>query len=336
MIAMNTSLPLMITGAAGFVGARIVESCNTKKIPVISVDRPEFFTSRPEHAGLNFGEIVDLEKCSEWLERKTQELGHAPVRAIVHMGACTDTTEYDVAYLTRMNLDYTKMLWKFCAKTKTPLYYASSAATYGAGELGYDDDESITGRLKPLNPYGESKRAFDEWALAEEKKGHHPPNWAGFKFFNVYGFGEGHKGKMASVIFHGYHQMKQTGLVKLFQSHKAGIAHGEQKRDFIFVDDIVNVIHFALAKPLVRGVYNLGSGKARSFHDLAKATFRAAGIPENIEFIPMPEELRGRYQYFTEASMGKLRTQGYTTPFTELEDGVRQYVERLNKAAQTS
>lgn len=329
---MNTSLPLMITGAAGFVGARIVESCNAKKIPVISVDRPEFFAARKEHAGLNFGEIVDLEKCSEWLEAKTKELGHAPVRAIVHMGACTDTTEYDVAFLTRMNLEYTKTLWKFCAKTKIPLYYASSAATYGAGELGYDDNEATTEKLKPLNPYGESKRAFDEWALAEEKKGHCPPHWAGFKFFNVYGFGEGHKGKMASVIFHGYHQMKQTGLVKLFQSHKPGIAHGEQKRDFIFVGDIVNVIHFALSKPLARGVYNLGSGKARSFHDLAKATFQAAGIRENIEFIPMPEELRERYQYFTEATMGKLRAQGYTTPFTELEDGVRQYVERLKHA----
>ena len=224
------------------------------------------------------------------------------------------------------------MLWAYCTAQALPLVYASSAATYGDGANGYDDDEALIPALKPLNPYGDSKQQFDLWALAEERAGRRPPSWSGFKFFNVYGFGERHKGAMASVVLHAFDQIRAGGDVRLFKSHRAGIADGHQKRDFIFVEDVVDVLHFALATPIPRGIYNLGTGTGRTFLDLARATFAALGAPERIEFIDMPVELRERYQYFTEARMERLRAAGYRTPFTTLEDGVRQYVSRLQGA----
>lgn len=324
--------PILVTGAAGFIGARFVERCNHQRIEVLSVDAPAHFEDRAEHRGLKFGTIIDREKLLEWMETETRRLGHPPFTAVVHLGACTDTMELDEAYLAKMNLDYTKAIWNFCVKHQVPLVYASSGATYGDGELGFDDDDALTPKLKPLNPYGESKRAFDEWALLREAAGETPPSWAGFKFFNVYGFGESHKGKMASLIVHAFHQIESTGGAKLFKSHKAGIADGEQSRDFVYVEDVVDVLFFALAKPIRRGIYNLGTGTARSFHDLVRATFRAMGKPEKIEFIPTPEALRARYQYFTRAKMDRLRAQGYTQPFTSLEDGVERYIRRLERA----
>ena len=316
--------PLLVTGAAGFVGARFIESCNRLAIPVISVDHPGYFKTRTENASVNYGKILDRETFLSTLEKKSLD-----VSAIIHMGACTDTTEMDVAYLNKMNLEYSKFLWLYASEKKIPFYYASSAATYGEGELGYDDDENQFAKLKPLNPYGESKLQFDLWALDQEKKGIHPPSWAGFKFFNVYGFGERHKESMASVIVHAFDLIQKTGQAKLFKSHRAGIADGEQKRDFVSVDDVVDVLHFARTKPLNRGVYNLGTGQARTFHDLVKAVFASLGLPENILFIDTPIHLRERYQYFTQAEMGRLRAQGYTKPFTSLEDGVRNYIKRL-------
>jgi ADP-L-glycero-D-manno-heptose 6-epimerase len=247
------------------------------------------------------------------------------------MGACTDTTELDVAYLKKVNIDYSKSLWTHASQHNVTFVYASSAATYGGGELGYVDDENQMSKLKPLNPYGESKLLFDLWALDQEKQGVKPPAWAGFKFFNVYGFGERHKNKMASVIVHAFDQIRQKGSVKLFKSHKAGIADGHQQRDFVYVQDVVKVLEFARTKPITRGIYNLGSGKARTFLDLVRATFHAVGKPENIDFIDTPLELRERYQYFTEAEMAKLKAQGYATPFTPLEEGVTEYVARLQK-----
>lgn len=325
----ENGLPLLVTGAGGFVGARFIERCNQRKIPTISVDAPEYFRDRTEHAGLDFGPIVDREKLFTWLSAETAKTGKAPVAAVVHLGACTDTGELDEVYLAKMNLDYSKALWSYCTKYRVPLVYASSAATYGAGDLGYDDEDALTPKLKPLNPYGESKRAFDEWVFSEEKAKRTPPHWAGFKFFNVYGFGETHKEKMASVILHSYRRILETGSAKLFQSHREGIRDGEQKRDFIFVEDLIDVLFFALEKPILRGVYNLGTGTARTWLDLARATFKAMGRPEKIEFIPVPAELRERYQYFTEAKMDRLRAQGYTKPFTELEEGVAKYIGRL-------
>ena len=209
--------------------------------------------------------------------------------------------------------------------------YASSAATYGDGSLGYDDDDSLTPKLKPLNPYGESKRLFDLWVLDQERKKSTPPSWSGFKFFNVYGFGERHKEKMASVILHAYDQIQTSGKVKLFKSHRPEIVHGHQKRDFIWVGDVVSVLNYALEKPIPRGIFNLGTGHARTFLDLVRATFKSLGKPENIEFIDTPVELRERYQYYTEAKMDRLRAAGYSKPFTSLEEGVRRYIDDLKQ-----
>ncbi|MBC7693742.1 MAG: ADP-glyceromanno-heptose 6-epimerase [Methylotenera sp.] len=317
---------ILVTGAAGFIGARFVETCTERDIPTIAVDLLTHFKNRTEHHIFEFDNVVDRDGLSDWLELRQPHL-----QAIVHLGACTDTTQMDVAYLNRMNLEYSKMLWNYASRHKIPFIYASSAATYGEGELGYNDDESLITRLKPLNPYGESKRLFDLWALDEEKKGNHPPSWAGFKFFNVYGYGERHKKKMASVVLHAFDQISQSGSVQLFQSHKDGIADGEQKRDFIFVQDLVKVIHFALSKPIPRGIFNLGTGQARTFLDLVNATFIAMGRIPAISFIPTPEHLKERYQYFTQAQMDRLRAEGYARPFTSIEEGVADYVARLQK-----
>jgi len=325
---MSSHLPILVTGAAGFIGARYVEHCNQKKIPVISVDYPAYFSERAEHKGLDFGKIVDCEKLFDWLEKEKPAL-----RGIVHMGACSDTTELNEAFLKKVNTEYSQTLWNYCTRQKVPYVYASSAATYGGGEQGYADDESCMSELKPLNPYGNSKLQFDLWAVEQEKKGHKPPAWSGFKFFNVYGFGERHKNKMASVVVHAFDQIRAKGSVRLFKSHKAGIADGHQQRDFVYVQDVVQVLDFALTKPIQRGIYNLGSGQARTFLDLVRATFKAVGQPEKIEFIDTPVEIRDRYQYFTEAEMQKLRTQGYMAPFTPLEKGVAEYIQKLVKLA---
>ena len=325
---MSSRLPLLVTGAAGFVGARFVEACNRRRIPVISVDAPAYFTQRTEHRGVDFGTIVDRDVL---LGRLREE----PLRVsgIVHLGACTDTTQYDVAFLKRVNLEYSQALWSHATQHRIPFVYASSAATYGGGEKGYVDDESKMGELVPLNPYGDSKLWFDVWALAEEKAGRTPPTWSGFKFFNVYGFGERHKNKMASVVLHAFDQIGRVGKVRLFKSHKAGIADGHQARDFVYVADVVDVLFFALEKPLRRGIYNLGTGEARTFLDLTNATFAALGKPPVIEFFDTPMELRERYQYFTQADMRKLRAAGYTKPFTSLEAGVSDYVPHLERDA---
>ena len=235
----------------------------------------------------------------------------------------------DVPYLTEINLEYSKKIWNYCTSEQIPLVYASSAATYGDGSLGYDDDERCISDLKPLNPYGESKLAFDQWVLQQERQGHTPPLWSGFKFFNVYGFGERHKKKMASVVLHAYDQILSTGAVKLFKSHRADISDGHQKRDFIWVDDVINVLRFAIEKPISRGIYNLGTGEARTFLDLIRPVFAALEKKENITFIDTPFAIRERYQYFTEAKMTKLREAEYASPFTPLEKGVSKYIQQL-------
>ena len=312
---------ILVTGAAGFIGARFVEALGGEPI---SVDHPEHFRTRAEHESIRYGEIVDRENLFDRLEQAKPSLS-----AIVHLGACTDTTELDEAYLTRVNLEYSKRLWSYASREKIPLVYASSAATYGDGALGYDDDEALIPKLKPLNPYGESKRLFDLWALERERAGEHPPTWSGFKFFNVYGFGERHKGKMASVVLKATDEILATGQVKLFRSHREGIRDGEQLRDFICVDDLIQVLRFALEKPIARGIYNLGTGRARSFVDLARAVFLELGRPEKIEFFDMPPVIRDRYQYFTEARMDRLRAQGYAAPFLSLEEGAGRTVRAL-------
>jgi ADP-L-glycero-D-manno-heptose 6-epimerase len=314
---------LLVTGAAGFIGARFVARHGAGRT-LISVDEERHFGDRPEHAGIDFGTVVDRDALAAWLARERPALA-----GIVHLGACTDTTELDVAYLTRVNLEYSQMLWRHAAEQHVPFVYASSAAVYGDGALGYDDADALTRGFHPLNPYGDSKLQFDVWALGEEAQHRTPPAWSGFRFFNVYGPGERHKGKMASVVLHAFDQIRASGEVTLFRSHKPGIADGEQKRDFVFVDDVVDVLGYALSRPLTRGVFNLGTGSARTFLDLVRATFAALGAPERIRFVDTPEAIRERYQYFTEARMARLREAGWQRPFTTLEDGAARYVDWL-------
>ena len=325
--ATPSSGALLVTGAAGFIGSRFVALHGGGR-PLISVDEKRHVGTRPEHADIDFGTVVDRDDLPAWLAAEKPALA-----GIVHLGACTDTTELDVDYLTRVNLEYTRTLWKHATAHRIPFVYASSAAVYGDGALGYDDADDLTPKFHPLNPYGDSKLQFDVWALGEERAGRTPPAWSGFRFFNVYGPGERHKGKMASVVLHAFDQIRSGGEVTLFRSHKAGIADGEQKRDFVYVDDVVDVLDFALRTPLARGIYNLGTGTARTFLDLVRATFRSSGAPERIRFVDTPEAIRERYQYFTEARMDRLRAAGWTRPFTSLEDGVARYVPWLREHA---
>jgi ADP-L-glycero-D-manno-heptose 6-epimerase len=317
---------ILLTGAAGFIGYRIAKRLQADGVGFVSVDNLDAFGSRPEHQDVRHIETY-APKAVEGAEfyRKRQGTPQA-ITGIVHMGACSDTTELRIDYLNEVNLNYTKSLWTRAQELGVPFVYASSAATYGAGELGYDDDEALMAKLKPLNPYGQSKLDFDVWALEQDRLGRCPPGWSGFKFFNVYGFGERHKGKMASVVLQGFDQILSKGELKLFKSHKAGIADGEQKRDFIYVEDVVDVVLLALKRPFRRGVYNLGTGEARSFFDLAKATFQALGKPPQIQFIDTPVEIRDRYQYFTQAKMQKtlqaMQAAGARPSFTSLEAGV--------------
>lgn len=321
------NLPILVTGAAGFIGARFVERCNqpgVSGIPVVSVDVLPFFSERAEHQGLDFGKIIDRDDLLAWLEKERPRF-----RCVVHLGASSSTAEKNWDFLERVNLNYSKSLWSYCAREKIPFLYASSGATYGAGENGFEDDEAALAKLAPLNLYGKSKHLFDIWALEQEKAGHHPPAWAGFKFFNVYGFGERHKGGQFSPILHVFNQVQESGKMKLFKSHHPDFKDGEQRRDFVFVEDVVDVIEFARKGGLRRGIYNVGTGQARTFIDLTRAVFSEMERPERIEFIDTPENLREGYQYFTEASMEKLRRAGYAKPFTSLEEGVSRYVRRL-------
>lgn len=322
-----SAAPLLVTGAAGFIGARFVESCNQRGSSLVCVDLREHFAERGELAGLDFGRIVDRRDLFGWLDRERPEIG-----AIVHLGACSSTTETRVDYLNELNVEYSKRLWRFASDARVPMVYASSAATYGDGSLGFEDDESRLAKLRPLNPYGRSKLEFDLWVLDQEREGRTPPAWSGFKFFNVYGFGERHKGGQASVVVHAFDQIVRRGRAQLFKSHRAGVADGEQSRDFVFVGDVVEVLHFALAAPIPRGIFNLGTGRARSFRDLVGAVFAALGREEAIDWVPTPEAIRDNYQYFTVAPMERLRAEGWDAPFTELEEGVRRTVERLAEA----
>jgi ADP-L-glycero-D-manno-heptose 6-epimerase len=312
-------LMIVVTGAAGFIGSCLIQKLNSHGFHyIVAVDD---FSKVEKHRNLDNKKIrekVDRSLLFEWLERN-----QSAVEFIFHIGARTDTTEFNVEIFNELNLHYTQKVWQACIQYQIPLVYASSAATYGAGELGYKDDESIIPQLKPLNPYGDSKNDFDIWALQQSEK---PFFWAGLKFFNVYGPNEYHKGRMASVIFHAFHQIKKTGGMKLFKSHRPDFKDGEQMRDFVYVKDVIEVCYFLMHHRRNSGIYNLGSGKARTFLDLTRLTFKAMQLPENITFIDTPIDIRDKYQYFTEASMDKLLSIGYQKPFHSLEDGVADYV----------
>ncbi len=323
-----------VTGAAGFIGSRFVESCHRKGIAVVSIDASSHFKERTEHSDIHFGEVIDRDPFYQQIQNKKNkfpETLNRRVDAIIHLGASTNTMEFRRDYLNKMNFECSKALWRFAVNAGIPFVYSSSAATYGAGELGYSDDENLLPRLKPLNPYGQSKHDFDLWLLEQEREGRSPPLWAGFKFFNVYGYGERHKGKMSSVVLQAFDQVYKNGFVRLFKSHLPDVSHGFQKRDFIFIEDVVRVLHFAIEKPIRRGIFNLGAGKARTFLDLANAVFESCGKKGSIQFVDTPLKIRDKYQYFTEAKMEKLRSVGFHNEFTTLEKGVCGYFNDLKK-----
>ncbi|HKK57917.1 MAG TPA: ADP-glyceromanno-heptose 6-epimerase, partial [Salinivirga sp.] len=253
-----------------------------------------------------------------WLDEN-----HKFVQFIFHMGARSATTGYPKSVYDELNLNYSKIVWEKCVAYGIPLVYASSAATYGLGEKGYNDDHTVVGELHPLNLYGESKNDFDKWALQQKQQ---PFFWAGLKFFNVYGPNEYHKGRMASVILHTFNQIKDTGGMKLFKSHHPDYKDGEQTRDFVYVKDLSKIMFFLMHHRKNSGIYNVGTGKGRTFLDLATNTFKAMGKEPNITFIPTPEDIRDKYQYFTEANMSKLHKIGYDEPFYSLEAGIDDYV----------
>jgi ADP-L-glycero-D-manno-heptose 6-epimerase len=315
---------ILITGAAGFIGSAVAADLLTQgRDDLLLVDDFSRADKWPNYADKSVLGFVERDELFGWLERQND-----PIECVIHLGARTDTTEFDQGIFDRLNLEYSKRLWQYCVRARVPMIYASSAATYGEGEQGFDDDLSRLDQLRPLNPYGQSKQDFDRWVLAQPET---PPVWAGLKFFNVYGPNEYHKGRMASVIFHAFHQIQQTGEMKLFRSHRPEWKDGEQRRDFIYVKDVTAVIRYLMQGQAPSDIYNLGTGEARSFFDLTRSTFAALGREPQISFIDIPADIRARYQYFTEANMTKLRRAGYTAPFTSLEDGVTDYVQRYLK-----
>lgn len=310
---------IIVTGAAGFIGSCLISRLNKENFnAIIAVDK---FDNPEKKRNLNGKRIlhkIERDDFFAWLDSNNSE-----VEFIFHVGARTDTAEFDKELLWQLNTDFTKKLWKKCINYQMPLVYASSAATYGLGELGYDDNEETIKDLRPLNPYGESKNEFDKWALGQEEA---PFFWAGLKFFNVYGPNEYHKSRMASVVMHSFNQIQKTRGMKLFGSHNPNFKDGEQMRDFIYIKDLLEACMFLMHHRKNSGIYNLGSGKARSFLDLTRAVFKALNISENISFIDTPSDIRDNYQYFTEANMDKLRSIGFDHKFHTLEEGVDDYV----------
>ncbi len=310
---------IVVTGAAGFIGSCLVSRLNKAGFDNIVVVDDFSKTEKAKNLeGKTLQSKVGRKDFIAWLKDFGNE-----VTFIYHIGARTDTTEFDKSIFDELNVNYSIDVWNLCVEYNIPLVYASSAATYGLGEFGYKDDHSIIPNLVPLNPYGDSKNDFDKWVLKQTKT---PPFWAGLKFFNVYGPNEYHKGRMASVIFHTFRQINENGGMKLFRSHNPNYTDGGQLRDFVYVKDVVEVCLFLMNDTPNSGIYNLGSGKARTFLDLAKNTFKNTGKPENIDFIDTPIDIRDKYQYFTEADMSKLIGEGYNVPFHTLEEGVADYV----------
>jgi ADP-L-glycero-D-manno-heptose 6-epimerase len=312
---------IIVTGAAGFIGSCLVKRLNQEGFnAIIAVDKFDSTQKNLNLEGARIQERVNRDSFFPWLDRN-----YELVEFIFHIGARTDTTEFDKSVFDALNVEYSKEVWTRCANYQIPLVYASSAATYGLGEHGYLDNDDIASmqKLKPLNPYGWSKLEFDLWAASQRDK---PFYWAGLKFFNVYGPNEYHKGRMASVIWHAYQQITNTGKVKLFRSHRDGIDHGKQMRDFVYVKDVVDVCMHLMEYRKKSGIYNLGSGTARTFVDLATSVFSSLGKAPDIEFIDTPQDIRDKYQYFTQADMTKLGTTGYEQPFTTLEAGIRDYI----------
>lgn len=311
---------VLVTGAYGFIGSCLaLHLARSGNYRVMISDDLTATQKLPNLADSPFEAIIDRTRLIDALNNNEWP----NLAFIIHIGARTDTTEFNTAIFDELNLNYSKAIWAICASRQIPLVYASSAATYGGGEFGYSDAHELINQLKPLNPYGDSKNDFDKWVLQQTST---PTNWYGLKFFNVYGPNEFHKARMASVIFHAFNQLKANGEVKLFRSHRNDFEDGQQLRDFVNVKDVIQVINWLIANKPQSGIYNLGTGIARSFYDLAAATAHAMDIPLKINWIDIPEDIRDKYQYFTEADMGKLIDSGYNLPFSSLEEGISDYV----------
>jgi ADP-L-glycero-D-manno-heptose 6-epimerase len=316
----------LVTGGAGFIGSNVVARlCRDPGLDVVVCDwlgeaAADKWRNIAKHPIADF---TAPERMFDWLGRNA-----ADVELVVHMGAISSTTEPDADRIVQNNFVLSRDLWDWCAEHRRRLIYASSAATYGDGALGFDDDNQMSAltALRPLNAYGWSKAAFDIHAVREAARGHAPPQWAGLKFFNVYGPNEAHKASMKSVAAQIWPDVAAGRPVRLFKSYREGVADGGQLRDFVYVRDAADVIEWLAGRPDVSGIFNLGSGRARSFKDMAEAVFRAAGKPQQIEYVPMPDAIRDRYQYFTEANVDRLRRAGYEGQFTSLEDGIGDYV----------
>jgi ADP-L-glycero-D-manno-heptose 6-epimerase len=315
-----------VTGGAGFIGSNVV--ARLARDPGLDVVVCDWLGAAAAGKWRNIvkhpiADFVPPEQMFEWLGRNAGD-----VELIVHMGAISSTTEPDADRIVQNNFVLSRDLWNWCAEHRRRLLYASSAATYGDGAGGFDDDNDLAAlaALRPLNAYGWSKALFDLYAVREAARGHAPPQWAGLKFFNVYGPNEDHKSSMMSVAAQIWPDVAAGRAVRLFKSYRAGVADGGQLRDFVYVRDVADVVEWLASRPGVSGVFNLGSGRARSFKEMAEAVFRAAGKAPLIEYIPMPEAIRDRYQYFTEARLDRLRRAGYEGQFTSLEDGIGDYV----------
>ena len=311
---------ILITGAAGFIPSCLAHRLFKEGHDLVLVDNFHFPEKNKNLEGLSSCKRIERDDLFTWIEENEPAIDF-----VFHLGARTDTTETKKHIFDKLNVEYSQDLWRYCALEDIPLIYASSAATYGLGEHGFVDDHEIVNSLKPLNAYGDSKNNFDKWALKEFMS---PPAWYGFKFFNVFGPNEYHKGRMASVIFHFYNQLIKMGQVNLFKSHKNDYKNGEQTRDFIYVDDLINVmLHFHDNEgEKNNGLYNIGTGNARTYNDLAKAIFKAVGKGPVINYIDTPEDIREKYQYFTEADMTKVKSAGYEKVFMSLEETVAHYV----------
>lgn len=311
---------IVVTGAAGFIGSYMVGKLNQEGYQdIILVDKFNDPLKISNYISKIYTKLVDRDYFFEWLNDNYQF-----VQCIVHLGARTDTIGQEPEIYQQLNFDYSKRIWNSCVEYGLPLVYASSASTYGDGEFGFDDDHSLLGQFKPLNLYAQSKHDFDRWALAQEKK---PYFWAGLKFFNVFGPNEYHKGRMASVVFQAFNHISETGAMTLFRSHRKEYKNGEQARDFIYVEDVANVILHFMKTRKMSGIYNVGTGTARTYLDLTKAVFSAMNIKDDISFVDTPDDIRDNYQYYTCANIQKLRNSGYDKSFTTLEDAIKDYVQ---------
>ncbi len=317
---------LLLTGAAGFIGSCfLTDHIKTGKKVIIVDDfqRPDKWSNFQHKA---FHQKIERDQLFHYLDQEKPA-----IESVLHLGARTNTTEFDQKIFDRLNLNYSKKIWEYCSQQQIPLIYASSAATYGNGEKGFDDNHEIVEQLEPLNPYGDSKNEFDKWVLKQNQR---PPHWIGLKFFNVYGPNEYHKGRMASIVWHAYHQIKKTGKVRLFKSYKDAFKHGEQKRDFIYIKDLLKIVKFLENPKNPSGLYNIGTGKATTYNELITSIFESLNLSVNIEYIEMPQDLKNTYQYYTQANIKKLQKTGYQESFYTTKDSVKDYVTHFLEQSQ--